>query len=275
MQRRLKRMSKPEKAIYNPPIARLKEYSEEYSRVYFGAEFCQWRLPSASSVVKAYEKAAGLGMAFTLLTPWVTDAGLKKLEKIFRGLSEAGAAAEVVINDMGALSLIAGEFPALAPVLGRLLSRQKRCPRVPGIIDGLPEAGREFYLHPGIEDPVASRFLKKMGIKRVELDSPLQGIEADLKAVRLKGSIYTPYAYVTTTRNCPASFEAVEGGGKWQSYTGCRLKGCLKNVIELSSPAHGQPLIMRGNTQFVKSGSLPDGLREMGIDRIVMMEDLP
>ena len=210
-------------------------------------------------------------MSFTLLTPWVTDAGLKRLEKIFRGLSDAGAEAEVVINDMGALSLLADSFPALTPVLGRLLSRQKRCPRVPGIIDGLPHAGREFYLHPGIEDPVASRFLKKLGIKRVELDNPLQGIDADLKAVRLKGSIYTPYAYVTITRNCPASFE----DGKWQAYTGCKIKGCQKNIIELTNPAHGQPLLMRGNTQFVKNEALPEDLQDMGIDRIVVMEGLP
>ncbi len=268
-------MPKVEKAIYNPPIARLKEYSGEYCRVYYGAEFCQWRLPAASSVVKAYGKARALGMSFTMLTPWVTDAGLKRLEKLFQGLSDAGAEAEVVVNDMGALSLLAERFPALTPVLGRLLSRQKRCPRVPGIIDGLPEAGREFYLHPGIEDPVASRFLKKLGIRRVELDSPLQGIEADLKAVRLKGSIYTPFAYVTITRNCPASFEPNEDGGKWQAYTGCRIKGCLKNIIELTNPAHGQPLLMRGNTQFVKSEALPEDLRDMGIDRIVVMEDLP
>ncbi|HLB25485.1 MAG TPA: hypothetical protein VJM83_04075, partial [Nitrospirota bacterium] len=81
---------------------------------------------------------------------------------------------------------------------------------------------------------------------------------------------YTPYAYVTTTRHCPASFD----GETWQAFGGCKLKGCVKNVIALENPAHGAEILMRGNTQFVRTG-LPDGLAEMGIDRIVRMGDLP
>jgi hypothetical protein len=157
------------------------------------------------------------------------------------------------------------------PVLGRLLVKQKRCPRVPGIMEGLPDSGREVYTHPGIEDPVSVSFLKSYGINRVELDSPLQGIEVDLTPLGIKGTIYTPYAYVTTTRHCPASFD----GKSWQAFTGCKIKGCIKNVIELNNPAHEAGILMRGNTQFVENPVLPEGLSGMGIDRIVYMEELP
>jgi hypothetical protein len=135
----------------------------------------------------------------------------------------------------------------------------------------MPDAGREVYLHAGMEDPEAARLLRKWGVRRVELDYPLQGLKPDLRGAGLKGSLYTPYAFVTTTRHCPASFD----GAGWQSFTGCRIKGCLKNVIALHSAEHGARLLMRGNTQFVESPELPPGLAAMGIDRIVSMVDVP
>jgi hypothetical protein len=279
------------KALYITSLTSLKKLAsvDGYSRVYYGAEFCQWRMPSIASVKKAYFTARDAGLGFTLLTPWVTDAGMKKLRAILkalssnapsypplklRGGSEAGGVMEieVVVNDLGALYMLKEEFPKIfTPVLGRLLVKQKRCPRVPGIMEDLPEAGREVYLHAGVDDPVAGKFLRSFGVKRVELDLPMQGLKVDLKCAPLKGSVYTPYAFVTTTRHCPASFD----GKAWQAFTGCRLKGCLKNVLALHNPAHEEPILMRGNTQFVKSGPLSGALSGMGIDRVVYMDDVP
>jgi len=262
-----------EKAFYTTSARAIKNMPGGYARLYFGAEFCQWRMPTKAAVRDAYARASGMGLGFTLVTPWVTDAGMKKLTGVFDSLAgDAGAGpAEVVVNDYGVLTLLREEFRGLAPVMGRMLARQKRCPRVPGIIEALPEAGRDAYMHAGIEDPLTAKFLKLLGVKRVELDNPLQGVSADLKAARLKGSIYTPYAFVTTTRHCPASFD----GANWQSFTGCRKKACTGNVISLSNPAHEAVILMRGNTQFVENAGLPEGLSRMGIDRIVYMDEVP
>ena len=264
-----------EKAFYASSLRAIRGISPGYSRVYFGAEFCQWRMPSRVIVEKAFTRASEMGLGFTLLTPWVTDAGMKRLEGVLAGLASITeglpkGAAEVVVNDFGVFSLIK-KFGSLTPVLGRLLSKQKRCPRIPGIVEGLPEGGRLVYMGAWAEDPVAVKFLKGLGIRRVELDNPLQGLQTDLRNTRLKGTIYTPYAYVTTTRHCPASFD----GAGWQAFTGCRTKACLGNVISLKNPAHGAGIIMRGNTQFVENVCLPENLSKMGIDRVVYMEDVP
>lgn len=265
------KMPKAEKALYATALKRIKN-TKGYSRLYFGAEFCQWRLPAPAAALRALYISAGLGMKLTLLTPWLTDTGMKKARAILSKLADAGAGdIEVVVNDYGLLTVLKDEFPSFVPVLGRLLVKQKRCPRVPGIMEGLPEPGREVYTHPGIEDPVTVSYLKRFGIMRVELDSPLQGVEADLRPLGLKGSVYTPYAYVTATRHCPASFD----GKMWQAFSGCRVKGCLKNVIELGNPAHEAAILMRGNAQFVENSVLPEDLAGMGIDRIVHMEELP
>ncbi len=247
-------------------------------RIYFGAEFCQWRLPSPKTLSNALAAADKIGSPFTLLTPWVTDAGIKKLGKLFSVLRDEAPKSEVVINDMGALVLLCDEFPELSPVLGRVLIRQRRCPRVPGIINNLPPEGREIYMRAGAEDPVSAKLLRRYKIRRMELDYPLQGLEIDLRETRLKASVYTPYAFVTLTRYCPASFD----GRMWQAFSrsGCRLKGCNKNILELNGPAHpgrpasDTPLLMRGNAQFVVNPCLPAMLPD-GIDRITYMENVP
>jgi hypothetical protein len=274
-----------EKVLYTTTLDDIKKAAGLYDRVYFGAEFCQWRLPTPGLAQKAYDAARGAGLGFSLMTPWVTDAGLKRVKKILDGIITPPSSSypkrgtegvllqnfEVIVNDLGVLMLLKDAFPAVMPVLGRLLVKQKRCPRVPCIIEGLPEAGREVYLHAGAEDRVAAKLLRRFGVKRVELDNPLQGLTADLKGVGLKGSIYTPFAYVTTTRHCPASFD----GEGWQAFTGCRIKGCLGNLLSLTNPAHEARLLMRGNTQFVENHNLPPNMKEMGIDRVVHMEDVP
>jgi len=261
-----------EKAIYIESVSRLRRPLDGYSRVYYGAEFCEWRMPGPAAVLKAYEKADALGLGFTLLTPWLTDRGIDKLARVLAKLADAGAKAEIAVNDPGALTLVHGDFPKMTPLAGRLLSRQKRCPRVPSAMETMPEAGSRIYTWTAFSDPVTASFLRGFGIRRAELDGPLQGVTADLKRVGLKGSVYAPYAIVTLTRHCPASYD----GTTWQSFTGCRIKGCVKNVLSLSHPAHkDNPLVMRGNTQFVRVSDIPSGLEKMGIDRLVVTEDVP
>lgn len=268
-------MPKIEKAYYATSLGALRKSAGGYDRVYFGAEFCQWRLPAPAAVRKAFGIADEMGIGFTLMTPWVTDAGIRKLRGLFSGLvplvDNAVSPVEVVVNDFGVLTMLKEEFPSLVPVLGRLLARQKRCPRVPGAIESIPEPGRDVYMHAGIEDPLAAGMLKRYGVKRVELDGPLQGMEVDLRPARLKGSVYTPYVFVTVTRHCPASFDATS----WQSFTGCKIMGCTKNVLSLNNPDNGSRLLMRGNAQFVENLGAPNKLTGTGIDRIVYMEDLP
>jgi hypothetical protein len=260
-----------EKALYIESTSRLNKPMDGYTRVYFGAEFCEWRMPGPAAVLKAYESAVSLGLGFTLLTPWLTDRGMSRLNRVLTKLRDAGAQNEVVINDLGAMALLRDEFPNFTPVIGRLHSRQKRCPRVPAAMSKMPGAGREIYAGTAFSDNITAEFLRSFGICRAEMDATLQGMDARLRDAGISGSIYTPYALVTLTRHCPSSFD----GEGWQSFTGCKLKGCRNNVLALSNPAHEHDsLIMRGNAQFVQVPGMPEGLESMGIDRVVVMEDV-
>ncbi len=265
------KMPKVEKALYATALKQIKN-AKGYSRVYFGAEFCQWRLPAPAAALRALYISSGLGMKLTLLTPWLTDTGMKKAKAILGKLAGAGALdVEVVVNDFGLLAVLKDEFPMFVPVLGPSPCKAETLPEGAEYNRWVARFGACVIYASRYRGP-GDRFVsQEPWNKRVELDSPLQGIEADLKPLGLKGTIYTPYAYVTTTRHCPASFD----GKSWQAFTGCKIKGCLKNVIELDNPAHEKGILMRGNTQFVENAVLPEGLAGMGIDRIVHMEELP
>src|SRR5205823_14989805 len=55
------------------------QLSQAPTRLYFGNEFCRYLIPSPPEVQKARATAETAGMAFTLLTPYVPDAGVDAL----------------------------------------------------------------------------------------------------------------------------------------------------------------------------------------------------
>ena len=56
--------------------------------------------------------------------------------------SDGGGATEVVVNDWGVLRLVRREFPGLRPVLGRLMNKMMRDPRVAPFYSGGPDDAR-------------------------------------------------------------------------------------------------------------------------------------
>ncbi|MGH9671752.1 MAG: hypothetical protein ACRD44_01100, partial [Bryobacteraceae bacterium] len=60
-----------------------------FSRCAFGNEFCEHLTPEPGAVAAAAGAAAARGMGFTLLTPYVSDAGLARLRAIFNILDDA------------------------------------------------------------------------------------------------------------------------------------------------------------------------------------------
>src|SRR3989344_7040351 len=110
-------IKKMEKAIFtNEP----EKYDlTKYKRIYFGNEFCENNFISLARVKEIVTLAQREGKGITFVTPFVTDKGLKIME---RYLHEIPKGSEVVFNDYGMLPLLTS-FP---PALGGLLTRQKR-----------------------------------------------------------------------------------------------------------------------------------------------------
>jgi len=138
-----------------------------YRRLYFGQEFCERLLPTRSQLDEMQERARELGLAFTLVTPYVTEEGLEQVEALVGHLSGCDSRAEVVVNDWGVLYWLRETHPDLVPVLGRLLTKQKRGPRILNLKGIVPDTMIDHFRRSNVDLPVLVEFLGRMGIKRV------------------------------------------------------------------------------------------------------------
>lgn len=95
----------------------------KFDRIYYGAEFCERLIPSSKSFKIVFKKIRRLNKNISLLTPPVTEAGLKKLKLIFPLLEDTD---EIIVNDYGVLNMINKEFKNkihIGRIIGRTLLR--------------------------------------------------------------------------------------------------------------------------------------------------------
>jgi len=227
-----------------------------YSRLYYGAEFCFWRLPSSAKIVAARKWARNAGWNFTLVTPILGEDERLRLDSLLQTvLPELDAGDEILISDWGALELIRVFRDDLTIVLGRALSGQKRGPRILDMT--LTQEQREYFQRGSWHSREAVGLLDEQRITRVEQDNLLQGLAPLSEA--LKGSLHLPYAMVTSSRNCP--FRVTAECAPCSASCG--------EVFTLQSSETTVLLYQDGNTQFLHNEHLPDNLAELRIDRIV------
>lgn len=265
-----------------------------YTRLYFGNEFCQRLLPSVSQLDKALSAARGRDLDFSLVTPYVTDEGMRGVKKLCVFLKKTGCPVEVIVNDWGVLQMVSRDFPSLTPVLGRLLTKQKRGPTVPRLlarcgalswsrdasapftvrvfsVKKLPHPADHYYRGSNAASvPALQRFLIGLGVRRIELDNTLQGIETDLLP-GMKASLYLPYVYITTTFYCPTA-GSLSGQEDYRKIRPC-ARLCRRAVFTLSHSSMPVKIYLKGNTHFYKNTRMPERLD--GVDRLVYEPALP
>jgi hypothetical protein len=244
----------------------------DYDRLYYGAEFCEIKIPDPKETAAAIVLARQTGADFTLVTPYVTDRGLKALAEVFEILpKEAGL--EVIFNDYGALRLLKMIRPEIPAVLGRLLSNQKRGFGISSRSGDADEGLVREWRHSGADTNVVREYLEAQGVVRIELDNIVQGIASDLSLSPLSASLYYPYGYVTTTRYCPWAFD----GQTWPNLGGVCSRRCLQGIIEEKAEIFNRDLFLAGNAQFFRNDAVPSEaeLAGMGIDRVVFEPDIP
>ena len=226
------------------------------SRLYFGAEFCFWRLPSTEQIIAAREWAYQSHLEFTLVTPVLSESERQNLKRVLlEVLPRLEIGDEVLISDWGALGLTREIRPDLKIILGRVLSGQKRGPRILDM--SLTPQQMEYFQSGSWHNEEAVALLKEQEIHRIEQDNLLQGLAPLPKG--LKGSLHIPYAMVATSRNCPFRVASHEGP--------CPVT--CGEVFTLRSDQTRTALLQDGNTQFLFNDTEPKNLLELGIDRIV------
>lgn len=275
-----------ERALFISNPAQLNKLNN-FSRIYFGTEFCQNNIPSLGILKEMYSFTHKHNKEFTFVSPYVTTLGLKKIEPLLKYLNERNNTTEVVFNDWGVFKFIKENYKNIKPVVGRLLTKQQRDPRACDTLlkkvrittkfeeksrklsifipKRIPFSLLEYFKGGLFNTPVFQQFLLSNGIKRMEIDNLIWDMK--IKVDRKIGiSIYLPYNYISTTRLC---------GLLNLTYSVCN-KECHKYYLSLINNSTSVPFYIRGNTIFYKS-IIPSApyLKKRRIDRIVWESEVP
>ncbi len=212
-----------------------------------GSEYCVHLLPGAPEMARAAAAAAARGIPLLLLTPYFRDAELKRSIPVFRAIP-AGADVTLAVNDWGALLSLRVLFPRLTLTVGRLLSGQKRCPRI-GISARLTPCGRAWHAQGLFASERGRDFLEKeYGVRGFHVDRLPWCPDASPSGVAGGPDIFVhePFAIVTVTDRCPWI------GGTSSSAVGSCPRSCRRGAVRLSEPSMGQDLLLRGKARFVR-----------------------
>lgn len=228
-------------------------------RMYLGNEFCERLLPGTRALGVACRQAAASWGGLTLVTPPVSDAGLDHIAQLLRSLARLSPGAEVVANDWGVLTLVAelvAEMGAeLRPVLGRLMNKMLRDPRVtPSLAQEAPTAqALRATRQAAVTAPAYVRMLARLGVERVEFDNLHQGIDIDFAALGVRPTLHLPFSCVTTGSACMPGGTGQDPARKFTSDCPCRRE-CRTYAATMTDGAlvGAVPLLNRGNSVFLQ-----------------------
>ncbi len=238
-----------------------------------GSDYCVHLLPGAAELSRAIAAARARDVPLILLTPYFRDAELKSAIRLFRAIPE-GDDLVVAVSDWGGLLAARTLLPRLNLSVGRLLSGQKRCPRI-GISRRLTEAGKAWHAEGLFSSPGARACLRDaLGISRYHVDLPAWG--GGLPAGRGGGEpparlyVHTPYAIVTVSDACPWI------GGKSSSSLSSCPRPCRNGAVRLSEPSMGGDLIQKGKARFSPAaGEAAVPLPGAAFEGTVVYDDVP
>jgi len=221
-----------------------------------GEEFCERLLPDWDELAELLDGAAV--PVRTLLTPPVTDDGLRKLERLFDSLAQRRPDLEITVNDWGVDDLLTAAKWPFPKVLGRLMNKQRRDPRFP------PAASH-------VQTDLFAAWLTERGYSRLEWDprwpTPTPG------AATLPGTLRWPEVVLTWTRSClPANLAADPTGRTALGVVACQ-RPCREGSIVIEKRHGAAPLRLRGNAMLYAATELPPGIADQAIDRVVLDED--
>lgn len=188
----------------------LKKTSSNFSRVYFGSEFCDRLLPSKQDIEKLIILKKRSGINFSIVTPYINQRNFFKLVNLLNYLNKELPKVEIIVNDWGVFNIISERFNNLIIVLGRVLSKQKRGFFVPLahkdiLIDSIKiKCSEKEYLKSSIlQNDYLMKYIKRKGIYRIGLDNLKQGIIINKKVFCI--DLYYPYIYLATSSYCLAT----------------------------------------------------------------------
>ena len=173
------------------------------SHLRLGSSVCAQRMPDSTELERAAAGARERGLGLELVTPPCSDAELARLVRRLDVLGSWAPDCAVVVNDWGVLDAISEKYHGFQVIIGRLLNRQMKDPRLAQEHGGGSGHDRSS---PGLGSAVSPAWravVRAAGAVRVELDWPTHGLDVDAWGeIDLDLSLHLPWTLVAAGRTC-------------------------------------------------------------------------
>ena len=256
--------------------------SLETNRFYFGNEFCQFLMPSKNEITEICNYSVKKNMAFTFVTPLITDYGIEKLATLLDVIKTFNKYNEIIFNDWGVFELIKEKYKDFQCIPGRLIDKTLRDPRFTPYEyqNSFSNHGLKFFQRPSITSNSYKRYLEKHRLNRVELDVLPQGFNfSDNEIFPFLLSVYVPFGHLTTGRQCMMRMLSRSYDNKFILDDNCK-KECKKYGQMMHKRQGGLlsddenfkgdvDLLRKGNTVFYYSTNIEYINSLKCIDRII------
>ncbi|MDR2809890.1 MAG: U32 family peptidase [Tannerellaceae bacterium] len=256
---------------------------KDFDRIYFGHETCERLLPAWNNVSILLDIARTQNIKTTFVSPFLTNAGMKRTLCLLEQIVSAGNEIDVVTSDWGLLFRLISHHAQIPVAPSRFLVGQQLDFRMKYIhnhyedrvlhIDGTyyrleyappsPQM-REHLSQCTLLKPATLDFLSNRGISRLELSNVYQTIKLP-ETDNFHYSIYLPFAPVTVFRNCADQhdFNNVQP-------VCSRMACCADHQTWQTSCA--DPIVRRDNALYYRHADLSGQLEKNPlIDRIVLL----
>ena len=224
------------------------------SGIYYGSDNCEYLVPYKYEIDKAIEYFKEFNKnfpphkvrTFTLVTPYVWDKMMEKLEETLEFLNNLKTkfSIEVVVNDFWVLRVLNKKYTNLKPIFWRLIHKILKTPLIDTFwyeahpawdkIKNKPEQEKlrlrdeivkwqmKFYNSSEVSLDLYKNFLKKYEVERVALDymekreelfNPHSVSPKGREVAQIWIDLYYPWAIIFTGRLCDTS--AIENPARW------------------------------------------------------------
>lgn len=225
--------------------------------IYFGNEFCEYRIPSVEQLARMIDTCNENNLTCVLVTPVVTDFGINQIANLLDYLVQNMISIDIVVNDMGVLELLRRKDYLGKIIVGRILEKSSHDCRASKeeLDEYYGKNGMKFAMTPGVISTFSKMVFERYGVYRYEFDLPKVGLELPMND---NYSLYWPYSYLTTGRVCMFRSLDLKGTDKFLvGNKGCGRK-CIQYKVEKRKPINGYSvnkmadmfLFQKGNTLF-------------------------
>lgn len=246
--------------------------NQEFKYLYFGNEFCEYRIPKSNQVKNFLEICEKEELIPVFVTPVVTDFGLERIDDCLKYLNSYNGKLSIVVNDYGVMELLKRDNIKFEIIAGRILDKLSHESRASyeDLYKYYDKEGLKYAMTPGILSKSHRKVLDKYNVVRYEFDFPKIGIVTSTKT-RL--SLYWPYSYETTGRVC--LFRSFDKVGNKKFLVGSHCKINCKNVIvervTTSNKTNAKYYLFQvGNTMFYLNETIDLNQISTIFDRLII-----